>query len=119
MILCLTAGSIISLPAMAASGSDTDSGSETTEVNVEFANPVTCNTIDCIINAIIDFVFWLAVIIGPLVIIYGGFIFVTAGGDPKKVDTGKKIIFFALIGIGVAVLAKGIAILVRTLLGAS
>jgi len=89
--LCVVLAGAISLQsAMAATGSDSESGNESVEVNVEFANPVACNTLDCIINAIIDFVFWLALVIGTLMIIYGGFLFVTASGDPKKVVYRKE-----------------------------
>ena len=98
---------------------DTDEtgGTETTEVDVKFENPITSNTLDKVVGSLIDFVFSLAVIICPIVIIIGGFIFVTASGDPKKVETGKKVIFWALVGLAVAVLAKGSILLLRALLG--
>lgn len=99
---------------------DTDkkkSGGETTEVDVKFENPITSNTLDKVVGSLIDFVFSLAVVICPIVIIIGGFIFVTASGDPKKVETGKKVIFWALVGLAVAVLAKGSILLLRALLG--
>jgi hypothetical protein len=86
------------------------------EVNVEIVNPLKANTLEEVINSIINFVFWLAVVICPLVIILGGFIFVTAGGDPKKVENGKKIIYYALIGLGVVIMAKGfVAALIKIL----
>ena len=37
-----------------------------------------------------------------LVIIYGGILYVTAGGDPEKAERGKRAIMYAVIGIVVA-----------------
>lgn len=90
---------------------------EDVSVDVEFVNPVTDDTLDEIINNLIDFVFTIALVICPIVIIIGGFMFVTASGDPKKLETGKKIIFWALIGLAIAIMAKGMVILIRALLG--
>jgi hypothetical protein len=86
-------------------------------VNVEFENPITSNTLDQVVSNLTDFVFTIALIVCPLVIIIGGFLFVTAGGDPKKVETGKKMIFWALVGLTIAMLAKGAVVLLRALLG--
>lgn len=90
---------------------------EDVPVDVEFVNPITSNTLDEVINGLVDFVFTIALVVCPIVIIIGGFIFVTASGDPKKVETGKKIIFWALVGLGIAIMAKGFVELVRYLLG--
>jgi hypothetical protein len=38
--------------------------------------------------------------------IYGGFNIVTSSGDPKKMETGRKIFTFALIGLVIALIAK-------------
>ncbi|HOX30245.1 MAG TPA: pilin [Candidatus Paceibacterota bacterium] len=90
---------------------------EDVSVDVEFVNPITDDTLDKVINNLIDFVFTIALVVCPIVIIIGGFMFVTASGDPKKLETGKKIIFWALIGLAIAIMAKGIVILIRALLG--
>lgn len=98
----------------AATGDDDDTG---VSVNVEFQNPITSNTLDQVISNLTDFVFTIALIICPLVIIIGGFLFVTASGDPKKVEVGKQMIFWALVGLAIAMLAKGAVVLLRALLG--
>src|SRR3989339_1648981 len=40
-----------------------------------------------------------------IIVIYGGMIWLTAGGKPEKVDSAKKNIISACIGLGVTLLA--------------
>ena len=92
-------------------------GDEDVSVDVEFINPITSNTLDQGINNLIDFIFTIALVVCPIVIIIGGFMFVTAAGDPNRLETGKKIIFWALVGLAMAIMAKGFVILLKALLG--
>jgi hypothetical protein len=41
---------------------------------------------------------------------------VTSGGDPGKVETGKKMVYYALIGLGIVVLAKGFVLALKQIL---
>jgi cytochrome bd-type quinol oxidase subunit 2 len=63
-----------------------------------------------IINSFLTFLGVLAV----LMIIFGGILYITAGGDPQKADKGKKIIMYAVIGIVIILLSWA---LVSTVLG--
>ncbi len=92
-------------------------GDDDVSVDVEFVNPITSNTLDQVINNLIDFIFTIALVVCPIVIIIGGFMFVTAAGDPNRLETGKKIIFWALVGLAMAIMAKGFVILLKALLG--
>jgi len=82
-------------------------------------NPLCAQTFDQLINAIIDFIYKIAFAIAPLMIIIAGFYFVTAGGDPKRVETAKNIILYTCIGLAVILLAKGLVALLKQLLGVS
>lgn len=44
-----------------------------------------------------------------LLILYGGFVWMTAGGDEKKIETAKKIITNAVIGLIIIVLSFAIS----------
>lgn len=64
---------------------------------------------------------WLSNIIIALAvvfIIYGGFVFVTAGGDEEKIKSGRGYVLWGVIGLVVATVATGIVFLVGQLLGA-
>lgn len=51
------------------------------------------------IGRVLQVIFGLLGVIVVLLIIYGGFIWMTAGGDPDKVNKAKKIIYNAIIGL--------------------
>lgn len=53
-----------------------------------------------------------------LMIIWAAFQILTASGDPAKFATGKKTIVYALIGLGVVILAGEIVDIITGLLGA-
>ena len=63
----------------------------------------------CLIDTVqftTNWIFYILTIIVTLMAIYGGFNIVTSSGDPKKMETGRKILTFALIGLVVALIAK-------------
>lgn len=58
-------------------------------------------------DILLTFIDWALVIIGLLgviVFIYGGFIYLTAQGDPQNTERAKRIIIYAIVGIVVSVL---------------
>ena len=56
--------------------------------------------------------------IAVVLMIYGGFLYVTSGGDEDKVKDAKNYIIYGAIGIAVATLATGIVFVVGEFLGA-
>lgn len=80
-------------------------------------NPLTANTFDELIGFIVNFVFNIAIILAPLMIIIAGFYFVTAAGDPGKIQTAKKIIFWTLFGVLITLLATGLISMLKQVLG--
>ncbi len=66
-----------------------------------------------LIDAIINIIFTLALAIAPIMFIVAGFYFVTAAGEPEKINTAKKMILWTLIGLLVVISAKGIIALFR------
>ena len=49
----------------------------------------------------------------------GAFYLITAAGDPERVNTGKKIITWTMIGIAVVLLATSVKLVIESLLGGS
>ena len=84
---------------------------------VEFQNPLEYATFGELIDAIIDFIFYIAIVIAPLMAIIGAFYLLTAGGDPKKIGTGKNIIIYTLIGLAIVMLARGIVAMIESVIG--
>jgi hypothetical protein len=53
--------------------------------------------------------------VAVIAIIWGAYLFVTAGGDTQKIAAAKNAVIWAIIGMIVAVMASGIIDLVKSL----
>ncbi len=74
----------------------------------------------CLLNTIYtvtNWVFYILTIVAVLMIVFGGFTYITAAGDPAKAGKGKTILTYAIIGLAIALIAKLIPSLVRFILG--
>ena len=80
---------------------------------VTIPNPLKAQNFEQLLNGIIDFLFYLSLGLVPLVIVVAGFYFITAEGDPQKIDTGKKLLRWAIIGFIIVLAAKGIIQLLK------
>ena len=76
-------------------------------------NPFAFDTFTELSYAIIDFLFYLALAVAPIMIIIAGFHFITAMGDPAKILIAKKIILWTLIGLLVIISSKGLIALIQ------
>lgn len=79
-------------------------------------NPIKAASFSALIQGIIDWVINIALVLAPLVIVFGGFIYMTAAGDTNKVSQGKQIILYAVIGFIVALLAKSLVLMFTKLI---
>jgi len=84
---------------------------------VEFQNPLEYETFGELIDAIIKFIFYIAVVVTPLMVIIGAFYILTAAGDPKKIGTGKNVVIYTLIGLAIILLARGLIAMIESLIG--
>ena len=69
-------------------------------------NPLKSRTIQDLVSALIDIVLLVALPVGVIFIVWGGFRLVTAGGDEKQVESGYKTLIAAVIGIAIVLAAK-------------
>jgi len=73
-------------------------------------------------NLLTNGISWLLVLAGVaavLMIIWGGYVMITAGGDAARIEQGKKTILWAIVGIALIVLARAIIWLVIRLVNPS
>jgi len=80
-------------------------------------NPLDSCTVGDVIDAIANFLFYLAIAIVPLLIVYAAFRLLTSAGDPTKVKNAKDTILYAVIGFIVVLSAKILIGVVKTILG--
>lgn len=80
-------------------------------------NPLQAETLQEAIDALIKFLFYLAMAVAPILIVYAGFLILTAGGDATKITKAKQIILWTLIAVAIILLAKGFPSLIKGALG--
>ena len=75
------------------------------------------NFIDLLDN-IVDWIFVVVLVGAVIFIVLAGWQFISGGGEPQAVSQARNKLLYAAIGIMVAVLARGIVVAVRSLIGA-
>lgn len=62
----------------------------------------------------LNWFFNIAIIIAAIYLVYAGWQYVTAAGDEEKAKKGLNTLIYALIGVSIALLAKGLIYMVST-----
>lgn len=70
-----------------------------------------------IVISLINWVLGILALIAVIFILMGGFRWMTAGGNEESVETAKKILISAIIGLVIIMAAWGIALYAVTVLG--
>lgn len=110
-------GSLASCP-----NKDTDSQFDKNYLNDEESTSADAisGAICCMFSAVYYAVNWIFTILMLVVLVLtmvGGFLIVTAGGNPDNVTKGKNFIMFAAMGLAVALLSRAVPILVKYITG--
>jgi|GEM_PF-2168814 len=63
---------------------------------------------------IANVIFYLLALIAFIMVIWGGVVMATAGGDPAKVDLARHMIMYALIAIAVGAISWGLVNMVAS-----
>jgi hypothetical protein len=79
--------------------------------------PVCC-VMDTVYN-VTDWIFLAVVAISGIMVVFGAYKIVTAGGNAENVNVGRSFIMYAMIGLAVALLAKSIPAIVQAVLNIS
>ena len=113
-LLCLPAG-IVWADETADAPADEGGGSG----EAVLVSPLQGNlTVEDIVGKIAGVIFGLALMICPILIIWGGFEIATAGGDQNKMAKGKQIITFSLVGLAIIALSAAFVEAIKQILGA-
>lgn len=110
IFFCLVLGLLFFL-----STSQTFAGDNSLQVNI--SNPIRANNIQGLIEAIIDALVYLAFFVVPIVVIIAGFYYITSAGNPEKIKNAQNAVLYAIVGLIIVLLARGIIELIRTVLG--
>lgn len=65
-----------------------------------------------------DWLFVILVIVAVIFIILAGLQFITGGGDPTAISAARTKLIWAAVGIGIALLSRGLPAAIQNLIGA-
>lgn len=86
------------------------------QAHVNIQNPIQATEFSGLAATIIR---WLLTIVGGLsllMLVYGGIVYITSGGDQQKVQQGKKIITWTIFGLLMVLMSYSIMALLATIL---
>ncbi|MFA5392572.1 MAG: TrbC/VirB2 family protein [Candidatus Paceibacterota bacterium] len=101
----LTLFSLVLVPFLANAQEET-TGWPPTAPNVNMDNPTE------LVTTILNWFFGIVIIVAAIMIISAGFTYVTSAGNADKIKGAMNTIIYALVGIAVALLAKGLVFMV-------
>lgn len=85
----------------------------------QFCNPLKYGSFEELVGAITKFVFNMALVVAPIMIVIAGIMFVTSAGDPEKVKKAREVALYTVIGFAVIIAASGLIKVLQSLLGVS
>lgn len=74
------------------------------------------NVMDAL-NRITNWIFAILLVFAAIMIIVSAFMFVTAAGNTEQVSKARDFVLYALIGVAVAIAARGMVSLVQKIVG--
>jgi len=79
----------------------------------EIKDPIEATTFSELLDLFLEWIKNIALALAPLVIVYGGFLHITAAGKPEQSSQGKKVILYGAIGLMVVLLADSLLEVVK------
>lgn len=71
-------------------------------------NPLVATSVEEIFSSLANFIYWVGSGVLLAMLVFGGLMILTSGGNPQNISRGKKAIFYSLIGFAIMSLARGI-----------
>lgn len=81
---------------------------------VEIPNPISAGDFPTLVNQIADWLLSIGLIISTGVVIWSAYLFLFAGGNKDRVTQARNTLWYAIIGIVILLLAKGVASIIAS-----
>jgi hypothetical protein len=86
---------------------------------VTILNIITALTLEEAVNRILNFLFFLALALAVIMILYAAFLLMTSHGNDKQVTKAKTIMTWTIMALAIILLAKGLASAIRGIITGS
>lgn len=87
--------------------------------DIVICSPIKHTKIEDLIESITNWIFYIGVILVPLMFVIGAGYMITSSGDSKRVETGKNILTWTIIGLIVILFSKVFVNVIKYVLGTS
>jgi len=110
VVVCVMLGNLLVVPLASAQDLKTDMNTQTDLVGKAYNQTTTGGTgLMTMIGNIIRTILTLLGVVVLVLVVYAGFLWMTAGGDPEKVKTAKTMLTNAIIGLALILAAYAIS----------
>lgn len=107
-------------PATVPTGTANPAGTLTdasTPQSTSFTNPLQYNTVQEVLNSLLETLRGIIVILSIIFIIIGAVMYITSGGNSKQIESAKSAITAAMIGLAIGIAAPSFLKEISTILG--
>lgn len=80
-------------------------------------NPLKFESLEALLDAIIDFLIKIGAPLAVIMVIYAGLTWMFAAGVPEKISKARSILIWTIVGYSIILVAKGILLVVQSVLG--
>jgi glucose uptake protein GlcU len=84
---------------------------------IEFTNLLKYNTVNEFLGSVLSWLQGIVAILALVMIVIGGFLYITSAGDSSRTEIAKKCILAAVIGFAIAIAAPSFLREIGTILG--
>jgi len=81
-------------------------------------SPIHSTTLEELLESVINYIFWFATAITPIMVVFAGFLFLTSGGSMEKVAQAKRIMIYTVVGYGIVLFSRGLISILAEIMGA-
>ncbi len=83
---------------------------------IEFKNPIESESLIDVLENIYNWIVSFGIVAASIAMVWAGFLFLSAGGEEEKIEKAKRFFRWAVIGLVLCILAKGIVLVIKYLL---
>ena len=83
---------------------------------IEFENPIESESLVDVLENIYNWIVSFGIVAASIAMVWAGFLFLSAGGEEEKIEKAKRFFRWAVIGLIICILAKGIVLVIKNLL---
>jgi hypothetical protein len=83
---------------------------------LEIPDPLDVGTIPELIDKIATWLLEIGLVISTIIILWAAIVFMTSGGNQQRVTQARQTLWYAIIGITVLLLAKGVTSIIQKFL---